>query len=238
KLEHEKRRMEEAFLYDFVAELGEKIREAKQEIQSINEELARTPFGNDTYRFDMKERADRSLFFRILDRTSLQLEDFGQYDLEEDVGLEEDCRALMDMILAEEDESEYSDYRNYFTYDMTIRSREGTLDTRTRLSEIQGSASNGEKQTPHFIILAASLMQCYHAPGCARLAFIDEAFSALSRERIEQMVKYLESNDFQVIYAAPPEKVGSIGTFVTTTVTVYTSGRYSHVVEGMEKGGT
>lgn len=70
----------------------------------------------------------------------------------------------------------------------------------------QGSASNGEKQTPYFIILAASLLQCYPANTCcARLAFIDEAFSALSRERIEQMVHYFEENHFQVFYAAPPE---------------------------------
>ena len=235
RLKDQRHRMEEAFLYDFVAELGEKMRDAKLEIQNINDELSHTPFGNDTYRFEMKEREDRRLFFRILDRTSLQLEGVGEYDMDGDVGLEEDIRTFMETILSEEDESEYSDYRNYFTYDMTIRSREGSVDTRTSLSEKQGSASNGEKQTPHFIILAASLMQCYHAPGCARLAFIDEAFSALSRERIEQMVKYLEANDFQVIYAAPPEKVGSIGSFVNTTATVYTSGRYSHVVEGMEK---
>ena len=76
----------------------------------------------------------------------------------------------------------------------------------------QGSASNGEKQTPYFIILAASLLQCYPANTCcARLAFIDEAFSALSRERIEQMVRYFEENHFQVFYAAPPEKINSIG---------------------------
>ena len=42
---------------------------------------------------------------------------------------------------------------------------------------------------------------------CAGLAFVDEAFSALSRERIEQMVKYFEENQFQVFYAAPPEKI-------------------------------
>ena len=55
-------------------------------------------------------------------------------------------------------------------------------------------------------------MQCYPANTCcARLAFIDEAFSALSRERIEQMVRYFEENLLRVFYAAPPERFYSIG---------------------------
>ena len=100
----------------------------------------------------------------------------------------------------------------------------------------QVSASNGEKQTPYFIILAASLLQCYPKNSCcARLAFIDEAFSALSRERIEQMVKYFEENDFQVFYAAPPEKISSIGAFIQSTVSLVCTGRYTNAVEGLVK---
>jgi len=69
----------------------------------------------------------------------------------------------------------------------------------------------------------------------ARLAFIDEAFSALSRERIEQMVDYLETNDFQVIYAAPPDKIGSIGSHIDTTITLVSKGKQSFAVEGLIK---
>lgn len=88
----------------------------------------------------------------------------------------------MSIILAEEDEWEYTNYRRYFSYDMEISSRQGQTEITAELSKKQGSASNGEKQTPYFIILAASLLQCYPANTCcARLAFIDEAFSALSR---------------------------------------------------------
>lgn len=100
----------------------------------------------------------------------------------------------------------------------------------------QGSASNGEKQTPYFIILAASLLQCYPKNvSCARLAFIDEAFSALSRERIEQMVKFFEDNKFQVIYAAPPEKIDSIGSHINSTISLCMKGKYTWAVEGLVK---
>jgi uncharacterized protein YPO0396 len=69
-------------------------------------------------------------------------------------------------------------------------------------------------------------------PRNARIAFIDEAFSALSKERIEQMVKFLEDNNFQVFYAAPPEKINSIGQHIDNTVSLYTQGKYTKPVEG------
>ena len=79
-------------------------------------------------------------------------------------------------------------------------------------------------------------MQCYpRERSCARLAFIDEAFSALSKERIEQMVKYLEDNDFQVIYAAPPEKINSIGQHIQSTISLVTKERFTFAVEGLVK---
>lgn len=154
----------------------------------------------------------------------------------DDEEMEQDIQEFMDRILREEDELEYTDYRRYFSYDMEIVSRQGHEEITANLSNKQGSASNGEKQTPYFIILAASLRQCYpENTCCARLAFIDEAFSALSRERIEQMVKYFEENHFQVFYAAPPEKIGSIGSFIHSTVSLVNTGRYTNAVEGLVK---
>ena len=49
------------------------------------------------------------------------------------------------------------------------------------------------------------------------------------------MVKYLETNGFQVIYAAPPEKIGSIGQFIDSTVSLVPTGRYTRTVEGLIK---
>jgi len=118
-----------------------------------------------------------------------------------------------------------------------IMSRQGATETTSDLSRKQGSASGGEKQTPYFIILAASLIQCYpRGANCARLAFIDEAFSAMSAERVEQMVRYLEENDFQVIYSAPPEKIGTISPYITTTISLVMTGRYTNAVEGLIEG--
>lgn len=215
-----------------------KIDEAKEEIDRINSELKRIPFGRDVYQFKMIPKNERQIFFTILDNLStLQ----GKPDLfsENSAGdekLNSDVQDFLEKILSSEDENDYSDYRNYFNYDMLIKSDSGNEVTETDLSKKQGSASGGEKQTPYFIVLAASLLQFYPKNvTCARIAFIDEAFSALSKERIEQMVKFLEDNNFQVFYAAPPEKIDSIGRYIDNTVALYTDGRYTKPIEGFKK---
>ena len=238
KLKEQAEKLENAFMNDFVAEIDESIRDAKREMEAINEELKQIPFGSDTYRFVMKERPDRVIFFRICRKLQNYMSSAEAYmsSGRDDEEMEHDIKEFMNIILSEEDEQEYTDYRRYFSYDMEIVSRQGDQEIVANLSKKQGSASNGEKQTPYFIILAASLLQCYPKNSCcARLAFIDEAFSALSRERIEQMVKYFEENDFQVFYAAPPEKISSIGAFIQSTVSLVCTGRYTNAVEGLVK---
>ncbi len=239
RLKEQSLKLESAFMNDFVAEMNETIRDAKEEIAAINRELKRLPFGSDTYKFVMKERPDRAIFFRICRKLDnyMGLSEAYMNSAREDEEMERDIQEFMEIILDEEDEREYTDYRKYFAYDMEIASRQGDSEIISDLSKKQGSASNGEKQTPYFIILAASLLQCYPRQACcARLAFIDEAFSALSRERIEQMVKYLEDNSFQVFYAAPPEKINSIGSHIESTVSLVTMGRFTDAVEGLVKG--
>ncbi|MCD7752738.1 MAG: AAA family ATPase [Lachnospiraceae bacterium] len=236
QLDEQSKRLESAFMNDFVAEINETVMDAKLEIEAINRELKLLPFGNDTYRFVMKEKADRAAFFRICRRLKDYMDSPEVYmsSMREDEEMEHDIQEFMGVILEEEDETEYTDYRKYFSYDMEIISNQGSVQVTADLSKKQGSASNGEKQTPYFIILAASLMQYYpRQTCCARLAFIDEAFSALSRERIEQMVKYLEANAFQVFYAAPPEKISSIGQFIDSTASLVITGRYTRIVEGL-----
>ncbi len=236
RLKEQGEKLENAFMNDFVAEINETVREAREEIETINRELRNIPFGSDTYRFVMRKKPDRDVFFRICERLEEYMDTPEVYmnSARDDEEMERDIREFMSVILNEEDETEYTDYRKYFVYDMEISSVQGGKEITADLSKKQGSASNGEKQTPYFIILAASLLQYYpRQVCCARLVFIDEAFSALSRERIEQMVKYFEENHFQVFYAAPPEKISSIGAFIESTVSLVTSGRYTHAVEGL-----
>jgi len=235
KLEEANIKLRNAFLHDFIAELKESIEKAKEEIDIINRELKKIPFGIDYYQFKMEERPDRKIFFDICNNLEsyINIDIFNPQKVSQEK-FHADVQKFLDDILQQgSDEMEYSDYRNYFVYDMSIRRKTGE---EMNLSQKQGSASGGEKQTPYFIILAASLMQFYPKDkNCARLAFIDEAFSALSKERIEQMVRFLEENHFQVFYAAPPEKIDSIGSHIDNTVALYSDGKYTIAEEGLKK---
>ena len=184
KVEKQSEKLRDVFLHDFVAELNEKILAAKEEIEAINSELKRIPFGRDIYQFKMEEKSDREVFFTICKNLELYSEspDLFTEKTVSDEKLADDVQSFLNKILDTEQEEDYSDYRNYFTYDMTIRSHIGDEESEMDLSKKQGSASGGEKQTPYFIVLAASLMQFYPKDiCCARIAFIDEAFSALSK---------------------------------------------------------
>lgn len=53
----------------------------------------------------------------------------------DDEEMERDIREFMEVILDEEDETEYTDYRKYFVYDMEIISRQGDSEIISDLSK-------------------------------------------------------------------------------------------------------
>lgn len=237
-LHKQKDKLENTFLTDFVGDIYEKILNAREEMDALNRELKSLPFGRDTYRFVLSEKPECATFFRVAKHMHSQMLGFlsPDYTTQVDEEYQHDVDVLMEQTLSEEDEQEYSDYRKYLKYDMQIISRQGEWETVSDLSRKQGSASGGEKQTPYFIILSAALMQFYTRDRCCeRMAFIDEAFHALSEDRIQQLIRYFEDNNFQVIYAAPPERIGTIGKYIPSTISLVSNGRYSHVVEGLVK---
>ncbi|MBQ8162261.1 MAG: AAA family ATPase [Clostridia bacterium] len=226
-------RLESDFLHDFVSTLSEQIEQARRDIRELNDTLRQLPFGQDSYRFILREKPERKAFFDICRQMSSNLltpeDELAGMD---DIGQE--IQDFIHIVLAEEDEEEYTDYRRYFFYDMEITSRQGETTVTASLSKKQGSASAGEKNTPYLIILAASLLQCYPQKAvCARMAFLDEAFHALSQDRAEQLVRYFEDHHFQVIYAAPPKMIYPIGPWISTVVSLIQTGRYTQAVEGL-----
>ena len=117
--------------------LNEKIISAKEEIAAINAELKRIPFGRDIYQFKMEEKSDRAVFFTICKNLELYSEspDLFTERTVSDEKLADDVHSFLNKILDTEQEEDYSDYRNYFTYDMTIRSHIGDEESEMDLSK-------------------------------------------------------------------------------------------------------
>ncbi len=235
RVNHARASLQSAFLTDFVGAINENITSARRELELLNQELKLLPFGNDVYRFSVTNRADRAVFFRVCDRLRLYLYQPEYYEhAAEDEEYQHDVETLMEMILDENREDEFVDYRRYLTYDMEITTTQGDKQIVTTLSRKHGMASGGEKQTPYYIILLAALSQFYGRDVCcARLAFIDEAFSAMSDDRVEQMVRFFEQNGIQAFYSAPPKMAASIGAHIGTVVSLVQSGRFTQAVEGL-----
>ena len=235
KLRTMKQDMQRGFINDFVATIEENINEAKSFLRGENRELRKHPFDRDYYEFVFSEAADKQEFFEICRKMSIYMSgDAFLAATPEGSETEEQLLAFMNRVLEEEDESEFTDYRNYLTYDLKIIEPNNTY----YLSKKNGSASNGEKQTPYLIILAASLNRLYPKDTCcARLAFMDEAFAAFSIERINQMIEYFRQYGFQVIYAAPDKAEGMIGRFMDAIIVcVRPEGRmYSDYIDGTIK---
>lgn len=214
KLAKYRKDMHSIFRNDFIEKLGEGMKEGERMIRDMNAMLKAMPFAGDTYEFKMERLSDRKPIFdeiaRLKDPTY-------QIMLGYEDKPNEELNAMIDQmvsdILRDEDcKDDYADYRKYFKYSMIIHRIEGDENVEYDFEEKMGSGSNGEKETPAFIMLIASYAQCVpKKTTCVRLLPIDEAFCHMDPDRIAQMVKYLDSNMLQAIYFAPPQTLNYIG---------------------------
>ena len=180
---------------DFVAEIDENVREAKREMDAINRELRHMPFGNDTYKFVMKEKPDRALFFRICRRLEKYMSSPQVYmnSARDDEEMENDIQEFMSIILAEEDEWEYTDYRRYFSYDMVrdrLRSRQSyqknrvppaTARSRPRISSFWRRVfCSATRQTPAAPVWHSSTRHSRHCreSGSSRWSVISKKITS------------------------------------------------------------
>ena len=83
-----------------------------------------------------------------------------------------------------------------------------------------GSKSGGERQTPFYVAILASLMKTYRMNQNAnslRLVVFDEAFDKIDTSRIEECISMLREIGFQSIIAAPDHKASYIAPLVERT---------------------
>ena len=83
-----------------------------------------------------------------------------------------------------------------------------------------GSKSGGERQTPFYVAILASLMKTYRMNqngNSLRLVVFDEAFDKIDTSRIEECINMLREIGFQSIIAAPDNKASYIAPSVERT---------------------
>ena len=223
KLKEQTITYERIFKREFVLNIYNTAKDAKDDISDINKELRKLQFST-KYQFDVKMLNDNSDYAKIL-RYAEYLQETnnmsdGQmtftslmsYENDEVETREREIRDIINKIIDHNDIAEikkFADYRNYMSYEIIINNDE-VKDG--KLSKQVGYNSGAGTQIPYTLILSAALSMLYNVRvNSVRLIFIDEPFEKMSDHNIKLMLDFFKNQNFQGIFCAPPNKLESIG---------------------------
>ena len=116
----------------------------------------------------------------------------------------------------------------YGDEEFSIIDRDGKMQ---RFSKTYGEKSGGETQTPYYVAIAASFAQMYSGRETVRILMLDEAFNNMDEDHIESMMQFFRAQNFQVILAAPPSRMETIGEYVDSIFLAIHKGRVSTIEE-------
>ena len=231
KLNKAKEDCELEFRENFLARMRENIESAQDIFKNLNKALKNIYYGNDSYKFHYSAHSRKQGLYEMI-TSEVNMGGFTLFASEFEERYHSEMEDLFSK-LTESDEhgdkilSEYTDYREYMNYDIEIVSKDGKSQF---FSKIYGEKSGGETQTPYYVAIAASFVQMYSVGETIRIIMLDEAFDKMDDDRIENMMKFLRSQNFQIILATPPAKIETIGEYVDTVLVTYRNG-YSSIVE-------
>ena len=231
KLNKAKEDCELEFRENFLARMRENIEGAQDIFKNLNKALKNIYYGNDSYKFHYSAHGRKQGLYEMI-TSEVNMGGFTLFASEFEERYHSEMEDLFSK-LTESDEhgdrilSEYTDYREYMDYDIEIVSKDGKSQF---FSKIYGEKSGGETQTPYYVAIAASFAQMYSVGETIRIIMLDEAFDKMDDDRIENMMKFLRSQNFQIILATPPAKIETIGEYVDTVLVTYRNG-YSSIVE-------
>ncbi len=216
-----------SFREDFISKIRDKIESAERDLKELNKSLKDKKFGSERYEFvfDKSKDPEMANYYRII----MSGGNYQMNNLFEEQLQVEDRHALDDLfkkisasnneVVSQKIIDEYTDYRNYMSYDIKVTKDSGESYNFSRLAR---EKSGGEIQTPFYVIIAACFEQLLHSSrrntstGC--VVMFDEAFNNMDESRIEAMMNFYKELNVQLLIAVPPEKTYIIDPYVETTL--------------------
>lgn len=232
KLRKMQEQCETEFREVFLSKMRENIEKAISLFKNLNKTLKPIYYGNDSYRFDYApEKTKKRLYEMIMSECNLGGGTLFSSQFEEEY--HDEMNELFTKLTISDDKGdnvlrEYTDYRNYLDYDIEIISKNGKTQ---KFSKICREKSGGETQTPYYVAIAASFAQLYSIGETVRIIMLDEAFDKMDEERIESMINFFKSQDFQIILAAPTSRLEIISEQVDNTIMVYNDENHQSYTE-------
>lgn len=219
---------EESFQETFISVLKEKIQMAIDNIRVLNKGLAKRDFNGEKYEFIVgaSKQKEYRKYYEII-----QLNQSYEADNLFAATLSQENRSIMnelfekislssDETMSEKALQDFTDYRNYLDYDIKITYANGEY---SYFSKVNKEKSGGETQTPFYVVIAASFEQAIRNGveedyGC--VVMFDEAFNNMDESRIQEMLKFYNELNIQIIVAVPPSRISAIVPYVNTTLLV------------------
>ena len=233
----------EQFRDDFIAKLKSNIESVREQITELNHSLKDSVFGTDRYHFVSNPRAEYKSYYDMI--TDPMLMDTGGWNLASqnfNEKYQKEIDSLFKALIINETEvsaerraeyerniKKFTDYKTYLVFDLIVTNDQGEEQ---RLSKTLLKKSGGETQIPFYLALLASFSQICRIKvkgknNTVRLIILDEAFSKMDGERIQEGINLLKRFGLQAIFSAPPEKIPDIAPKVDRNIAVYKSGHHS-----------
>jgi hypothetical protein len=224
-----------------VVRLSDKFKRAKEELRNLNRRLKRHHFEGLTYLFTWSVDPEMQGLYEMTQRVTRDPE--RAQDLLANGGdpmLDEAVEQIREIFSGGVDVDRWEDYRQYFTYELRMThddvgddqisvQDEGEIKGVTfsgNLTDRVGKGSGGQKQTPYYVAIAASMAAAYF-PGVRHdsgrgmgLVCFDEGFSKLDVNNTQNLLRFFRDLGLQVLVAAPEEKRTSLMELMDTVVNI------------------
>ena len=196
------------FRTQVLSRMQQALKNVENIISLLNHQLKR-PIGHDRYKIVAIRNPDFRFYRELIDLNALHHEDELFF-----ASISDDLRQALDAFLQtlvknanSPEAARLLDYRQYFDYDLLVTDIRDPDSKPVSVDKQSGKMSGGENQSPYFVAILASYLHAYNRhetrwkePSLA-LVPIDEAFSKLSGERIQDCLKAMAELDLQGMFS-------------------------------------
>lgn len=204
----ERKRWEVLFRTQVLSRMQQALKNVENIISLLNQQLKR-PIGNDRYKIDRKNNPDFRIHRELIDLNAVHHEDSLFFD-SMNGEMKDALQGFLGLLVKNSNSPEAArllDYRQYFDYDLLVTDIRDPDTKPVSVDKQSGKMSGGENQSPYFIAILASYLHAYNRhenrrkePSLA-LVPIDEAFSKLSGERIQNCIQAMSELDLQGMFS-------------------------------------
>jgi hypothetical protein len=204
----ERKRWESLFRTQVLSRMQQALKNVENIISLLNQQL-KSPIGHDRYKIERKPNPDFKIYRDLIDLNALHHEDelfFASMSGE----LKDALEAFLGVLVKNAGSPEAArllDYRQYFDYDLFVTDIRDPDARPVSVDKQSGKMSGGENQSPYFVAILASYLHAYNRHERRRkepslgLVPIDEAFSKLSGERIQNCIQAMAELDLQGMFS-------------------------------------